>query len=223
MAGTSIVIGLLRAAAPCYNGRIPMDENPPSHPGLPEESYIYKTLGAKTLALFVLQRIGAPFVLLVVGSALLLIQRQDFITQIPIPDFPYYLTLGGLACILLFAIFFVLAFFISWLVYVNYKFALGENSLKIKRGILNKEEVAIPYRQIQDVDVRRDLGFRMMGLSRIIILTAGHEDPMEHDDYSEERGESEGYFPALDHNLAEWLQAEILKRANVQKVVETKE
>ena len=104
--------------------------------------------------------------------------------------------------------------FMVWLTYRNYKYCLGEDSLKIKRGILNKEEVAIPYRQIQDVDIKRDLYFQMMGLSRIIILTAGQEDETPRD------SESEGILPALDKDLAEWFQAELLKRANVQKVVE---
>jgi len=199
-----------------------MDENPPSHPGVPEESYTYQNLGKKTLMIFVLQRIGAPFVLLLVSIGLFSIQGEDFLKQVPVPNFPSYIGLIAWACFFLFAIFFLLAFFIAWLIYVNYKFALGDNSLKIKRGILNKEEVAIPYRQIQDVDINRDLSFQMMGLSRIVILTAGHEDSRDSSDDPAERGQSEGYLPALDKDLAEWLQAELLKRANVQKVVEEK-
>ncbi len=69
--------------------------------------------------------------------------------------------------------------------------------MKIKRGILNKEEVAIPYRQIQDVDIRRDISFQMLGLSRIVILTAGHEDNEKPGD-----DDTEGILPALDKDLA---------------------
>jgi uncharacterized membrane protein YdbT with pleckstrin-like domain len=110
----------------------------------------------------------------------------------------------------------VLLVFFTWMEYRTYKYCLGENSLKIKRGLFTKEEVAIPYRQIQDVDIRRDLYFQMMGLSRIIILTAGQEDETPDD------SESEGILPALDKNLAEWMQAQLLERANVQKVIEEK-
>jgi uncharacterized membrane protein YdbT with pleckstrin-like domain len=195
-----------------------MDETPPSHPGVPEESYTYQTLGGKTLMMFVLQRIGAPFILLLVSIGLFALQGQSFLAQIPIPQFAQYLDLAAWACLALFAIFFLLAFFVAWLIYVNFKFSLGDNSLKIKRGILNKQEVAIPYRQIQDVNIDRDLSFRMMGLSRLVILTAGQEDKQE----DNEDAESEGFLPALDKNLAEWLQAELLKRANVQKIVEEK-
>jgi uncharacterized membrane protein YdbT with pleckstrin-like domain len=199
-----------------------MDENPPSHPGVPEESYTYQKLGRKTLIIFVLQRIGAPFVLLLVSIGLFAIQGESFLAQVPISNFAQYIYLAAWACLILFGVFFLLAFFISWLVYTNYKFALGDNSLKIKRGIFDQEEVAIPYRQIQDVDLDRPLGYRMMGVSHIVILTAGHEDQPSSGDPLEERGQSEGVFPVLDKDLAEWLQAEILKRANVQKVVEEK-
>ena len=55
----------------------------------------------------------------------------------------------------------------------------------------------------------------MIGLSQIVIITAGHdEDEKPGDD------DTEGTLPALDKDLAEWMQAELLKRANVQKVTE---
>ena len=123
--------------------------------------------------------------------------------------------MGAWIALALFIAVFLVTFLIAWLIYANYKFCLGDDSLKIKRGILNKEEVAIPYRQIQDVDIRRDISFQMLGLSSIVILTAGHEE-----DEKPGEDESEGVLPALDKNLAEWMQAELLKRANVQKVTE---
>jgi uncharacterized membrane protein YdbT with pleckstrin-like domain len=195
-----------------------MDETPTSHPGVPEEAY--QKLGGKTLMIFVLQRIQASLVLLVVSIILFAVKGQSFLAQVPIPNFGYYIYLAALACFILFVIFFLLSFLIAWLIYINYKFSLGENSLKIKRGILTKEEVAIPYRQIQDVDIARDLSFQMLGLSRIVILTAGHEDDPK--SVTSESGESEGFLPALDKDLAEWLQTQLLQRANVQKIVEEK-
>ena len=58
----------------------------------------------------------------------------------------------------------------------------------------------------------RDLAFQALGLSRLVILTAGEEEE------AGSSGESEGILPALDKNLAEWLQAELMKRANIQKI-----
>ena len=90
---------------------------------------------------------------------------------------------------------------------------MANDSFKIKRGILGKTENAIPYHQIQNVDIERSFLFQILGLSRIVILTAGHEDekPRAND-------EAEDVIPAIDKKLAEWLQTELLKRADIQKV-----
>lgn len=95
---------------------------------------------------------------------------------------------------------------------------MTEDSLKIKRGIFSKTENAIPYRQIQNVDIERDLVFQMLGLSRLIILTAGHEDEPKGVPYGSD--ESEGVIPAIDQKLAEYLQTELLKRADIEKTVQ---
>ena len=197
-----------------------MQETPVAHPGIQEEEY--RTLGHKTLLIFILSRIHAAtvFLLLTIGIFILGMQTsktQGLFSNLPVKNVSMYLGVAMEASAALFVLSFIIAFLVSWLIYINYKFSLGEDSLKIKRGILNKEEIAIPYRQIQDVDIERDLSFQLFGLSRIVILTAGHDDDKPDGD-----DESEGILPALDKNLAEWLQSELLRRANVQKVVETK-
>ncbi|HVO29073.1 MAG TPA: PH domain-containing protein [Candidatus Paceibacterota bacterium] len=192
-----------------------MDEKPVDHPGVPQDEY--HKLGPKTLWIFVLQRVNAAAAFLLLAVVLFAIKDEPFLKlAAPVGDLRPYANIGAWAVLGIFVIVFFFTFLVAWLIYINYKYMLGDDSLKIKRGILNKEEVAMPYRQIQDVDIERDLSFQMMGLSRIVILTAGHEDEKPEDD------ESEGILPAMDKDLAEWLQAELLKRANVQKVVETK-
>jgi putative membrane protein len=191
-----------------------MDETPITHPGVPEE--VYHTMGKKTFWIFFLERAHAAFTLLILTIVLFMIAQQSFLAKTPFGDITSYAVLTSWVCLALFIAALAITFLAGWLIYINYKYCLGDDSLKIKRGILNKEEVAIPYRQIQDVDIKRDLSFQMIGLSRIVILTAGHEDEKPGDD------ESEGILPALDKDLAEWMQAELLKRANVQKVTEEK-
>ncbi len=193
-----------------------MEEGPITHPGIPEEQY--RTLGKKTLWIFVFERVNGAGVFLILAAVFLVMGTQKSLAATPFGNLAAYAMIGAGISAILFVVMFGLVFFVSLLVYKNYKFALGEDSLKIKRGILEKEEIAIPYRQIQDVDIERDLSFQMMGLSRIMILTAGHEDvgrPGEDD--------SEGILPALDKDLAEWLQQELLRRANIQKVAEEKD
>ena len=114
--------------------------------------------------------------------------------------------------IVIFVLSFLLAFFISWLIYINYTFSLAEDAFKISHGILNKEETAIPYRQLQSVDLRQDLFGQIIGFGRIVVLTAGHD---EHD----ERGEAEIEFPAIDMELAKRIQSELLKRSETERVI----
>jgi uncharacterized membrane protein YdbT with pleckstrin-like domain len=194
-----------------------MEEHPVDHPGVPAESYTYHTLGKKTLWIFVLQRIHTAAIVLVFAIGLFALKDQPFLANVPVVhDLRPYMQMVTLVAFGLFIIVFLITFLVAWLIYLNYKFALGDDALKIKQGIFNKEETAIPYRQIQNVDIERDLTYQMFGLSRIVILTAGEEEEKAGED------ESEGILPGLDKDLAEWLQAELLKRANVQKVVEEK-
>lgn len=177
----------------------------------------YHVLGRKTFLISLFERTNGAFAFLLAAAVLLVVSNQKSLVATPLGNIAGYALMGAEIAAALFVIIFAITFFISWLMYRNFKFALGENSLKIKRGILEREEIAIPYRQIQDVDIERSLSFQMMGLSRLMILTAGREDvgkPGEDD--------SEGILPALDKNMAEWLQHELLERANIQKVTEEK-
>ncbi len=190
-----------------------MDEKPVDHPGVPDEQY--HTLGRKTLLIFLLQRIHTAGTILLFAILFTAFKDNQYLQTAPgIGDISRYTNMITWALWATFILVFLITYLVSWIIYTHYKFMLSENSLKIKRGIFNKEEVAIPYRQIQDVDIKRDLGFQMMGLSRLVILTAGHDDQTSGDD------QSEGVFPGLDKDLAEWLQRELLERANVQKVIE---
>ena len=191
-----------------------MDETPITHPGIPEE--VYHTMGKKTFWIFFAERANTAFIFLLIAIVLFAIAGQPFLVATPIGTLSGYAMMGAWIALSLFILVSAVTFLIAWLIYKNYKYCLGEDSLKIKRGILDKKEVAIPYRQIQDVDIDRDLTFQMIGLSRIVILTAGHDDAKPEDDASE------GQLPALDKDLAEWLQAQLLSRANVQKVTEEK-
>jgi len=176
----------------------------------------YQTLGKKVFWLFFLQISPAAFVLLLISIILFILSFQPFLLNSLFGNIQKYATGIALIAFMLFLVVAAGAFALAWLTYINYVFLLGEDSFKIKRGILNKAEGAIPYRQIQNVDIERSFAFQMLGLSRLIVLTAGHED-----EPTQNKDEAEGVIPALDKNLAEWLQTELLKRAEVQKTVQT--
>lgn len=176
---------------------------------------IYRYLGRKTFWLFVFNRISAAAVILLVAAVLLVLGQSGALNNV-FKNLNIILFECGLIGVGAAVIVFGVTLLISWLIYANYKFLLDNDALKIKRGVFEKEEIAIPYRQIQNVDIERDLSYQLLGLSRLVILTAGHEEVKGEED------ESEGILPALDKDLAEGLQKELLERANVQKVTESK-
>lgn len=191
----------------------------PASPGAPVEHAEvldgkYHKLGKKTLWLFVLDRIRAAMILLVVTIAAFSIQGQPWVATAFGKAGAAYVDEAAWWLLLLFLVVFALSYFIAWLIYVNYKFLIGEDALRISRGIFSKEVIAIPYRQIQDADIERSLYFRMFGVSKLVILTAGREDVK-----AEGGDEAEGILPAMDKGLAEWMQKELLRRTEVQRVV----
>ncbi len=175
-------------------------------------------LGYKTLVLFVLARFGSLFVFgfIVIGLVVPVLGNltpPQVLSQFPnLPN--ALLGIGNL--LVLFGVFLgLLAILIGFLEYTHYTFSLGDNSLSVQRGILNTVEVAIPYRQIQSVDIDRNLFDQIVGVSRLVILSAGQADKSDEE-------ESREILPALDADRAESLQKEILRRADIEKVSEVK-
>lgn len=167
-------------------------------------------LGIKTFWLFVLGRSQATF-FLVLASIVLLVAKAFIPAQFS--GYGSYATDIILVLIGLAIITEAFALIIGWLTYINYTFTIDANALKIRKGILNHEETALPYRQIQTINLKQDLLGRMIGVSQLVILTAGHEDANE-----PVSGESEGEFPVIDSELAANLQDELLKRADTERV-----
>jgi uncharacterized membrane protein YdbT with pleckstrin-like domain len=177
----------------------------------------YQTLGKKVFWLFFLQVSPAAFIFLLISIIIFIASFQASPPDTPFGDIQQYAPAAALITLIISAFLFAISLTVAWLTYKNYIFMLAEDSFKIKRGFLSKTENAIPYRQIQNVDIERSIIFQMFGLSRLVILTAGHEDETlkDHD-------EAEGIIPAIDQKLAEFLQTELLKRSDVQKITAAK-
>ena len=104
----------------------------------------------------------------------------------------------------------------SWVKYISCTFILSEYALIIKHGLINKKEISIPYRQIQNVNIDQSAANRMMGVSKLIILTAGQES-------NPRAGESEGVFDVIDASVAKELQENLLRRTNVQQIEQSRQ
>jgi uncharacterized membrane protein YdbT with pleckstrin-like domain len=195
-----------------------MDNNTiPDPSGTPAQKQKYQTLGKKVFWLFFLQVSPITLIFLIISVILFVFSFQPFSADTLFGNIQNYALSTSLILFVFSLLIAIISLIYAWLTYINYVFLMAEDSFKIKRGILSKTEDAIPYHQIQNVDIERSFMFQMLGLSRLIILTAGHEDE------SPKGGdEAEGVISAIDKEIAGVLQSELLRRANVQKVTETK-
>ena len=95
-------------------------------------------------------------------------------------------------------------------------FTLEEFGLRLKKGVLRIEEISIPYRQMQDVDVTRPIIYRLFGLSRLVVFSAGHEEPGEPD-------QTNTIFDPMDYEIAEEIRVLLGRRIGVQVIEGEKE
>ncbi len=108
----------------------------------------------------------------------------------------------------------VFAFVMAYGWYWSFRYKLEDNDLSFEQGLISRQEISIPFRQIQNADIEQSILYRIFGLADLVILNSGHEDPQ-----SATKNESEIIMPALNIQEARRLQEYLLDRANVQKVV----
>lgn len=187
------------------------------------DSREFHHLGPKTLLIFILQSSLPALAVLVALIGVITVgpvALQSFTTSGVRPETLLaarsLIELVSLAGLGLFLLTFSIAILYAWLRYVTYQYAIGDHSFQVERGILSREEISIPYRQIQNVDIYQSLFERLLGVSRVIILTAGHEDLT-----GEERGESEGVLPIIDKRMADSIRNDLLSRTKIQEVRHT--
>ena len=171
---------------------------------------VYQRLGRKTLYLFISQQIGAGIIMLIAAILLSALEAHGLFSKTPLAPWSGWIVLAGW---ILFALTLGITLLATYLNYANYEFLLDDDALKIRRGILSRTETAIPYRQIQDVDIEQNFSERIWGIARLAILTAGHNESTGGNE-----DDSEGVLPAIDRTLADALQTELLRRADIEKV-----
>ncbi len=171
---------------------------------------IYKRLGGRAFILFFLRH-GQWFVLNLLLLALVIAAR----IMIVMPDFitPLMLDQVTLGVLLLLPLTLLIGLIGTLFQYFGYSYCLDDHSLKVKTGIIDIHVDAVPYRQMEDINNRRNLLFRLLGLSRLIILSGGTQDAGDAND------ESKNIIPAIDKHVAEYLQEELIKRANVARTI----
>lgn len=111
--------------------------------------------------------------------------------------------------IILAAVWIIGSYLWSRLYYNCYKFDFSEGVFKKEKGIVLKKYTSIPYKRIQNVDIHRGLLARMLGLSNLMIQTAGSSGGG-----NVLTGNPEGKLPGLTKERAEEIRKELMKKTS---------
>jgi uncharacterized membrane protein YdbT with pleckstrin-like domain len=178
-------------------------------------------LGKKAFLLFLSRKVTAAIVILLVAFILADIGpsiSQGIAGITAIGGSASYGTAssisGGIAyasmlLFLLGVIVFLIGFIISLLQYRNYAFVMEEFDMKMRRGVTNQRVISIPYRQIQAVNVVRSLAYRFFGVSKLVMITAGHDDPGTNE-------EADTVLDPIDKDTAEEIRVFLERKIGVQ-------
>lgn len=172
----------------------------------------YQRLGVKTFWLSLSERLSFSMGFLFLAVVSIIATRLTLVPEQVKP----LIIVGEIVFFAIFIISFCVGFISSYLTYKNHLFCLASDAFKIKRGVFTQVETAFPYRQIQNVEIERRLLFRMLGLSKLVIITAGHDNPRTI------RNEAEGALPMIEKEIAEALQVELIRRSDIQRTMTTR-
>jgi len=106
----------------------------------------------------------------------------------------------------------VIGITVNLLNYISCRFGLDEYGFKLHRGIISRNEISIPFHQIQDVNVYQSVLGRLFGVGKLIILTAGNEEKLLNGE------ESEVVFGTIDISIAKSLQKQLVEKSSIQLV-----
>jgi uncharacterized membrane protein YdbT with pleckstrin-like domain len=178
-------------------------------------------LGYKAFFLLALRRVAAGIVLFILVSFITVFSHYllngliDLITNAGVSK----IEAGNIASmILLYTILIIfwlavliifLGVLISYLEYINHTYTFNEFDIIMREGILDKKETSIPYRQIQDVNIDRSLVYQILGLSDLILRTAGTEEKNEH-------GMTDINIGPIDKDTAEEIKTMLERKIGVQ-------
>jgi putative membrane protein len=71
---------------------------------------------------------------------------------------------------------YALLLFWEYLVWKKFDYFIQEDSVKITKGVFRRQEREIPFRRIQNVDIKRNIVHRILGIAKIDLETAGGQD-----------------------------------------------
>ncbi|MDD4989286.1 MAG: PH domain-containing protein [Candidatus Pacebacteria bacterium] len=177
----------------------------------------YKKLGTRAFYFFTLERSVPALCLFILECVFIVIQAFggfEFLTNIFGQDTASLVLDYAVSIVLaLFLFACVFALLSAYAAYSAFRYKVDENGFAIEQGIFSKDEISLPFKQIQNIDVEQSILYRIFGMSNLVILTAGHEDKG-----FDTREESEIVIPAMTFADAKELQKFLLEKANIDEV-----
>ena len=175
----------------------------------------YQHVGIKTFFINLIKN-GLPTIFIfIIWVVLLVIKTQGVgnVFSLNTPDIiqisDFILNWAIFGSFVFVALLFALALLITSIDYFTFYFMIDNSGLCIKKGLVDKQEISIPYKQIQDIDIDRPFIYQMFGVCRLNILTAGQDSDHDNDP-------TEANFPIIDKDLAYNLRETLLGHSSTQ-------
>jgi len=101
---------------------------------------------------------------------------------------------------------------VALLQYRFFTVTLGEFDVRLRKGIFSIQEITIPYRQMQNVDIVRSLFYRIFGVSKLVIMSAGHDEDLT------DTAVTNTVFNPISKNIAEEIRILLERKIGVQVI-----
>jgi len=85
----------------------------------------------------------------------------------------FFTTVSPLGGVAVGGLLFVLGVAHALALYASWRYGLDDDALELERGVFTKVDTAVPYVRIQHVDTQRNPLDRLLGLSSVVVYTAG--------------------------------------------------
>lgn len=105
---------------------------------------------------------------------------------------------------------FLASFIWEYLVWRNYTFSIEEGGIKISHGVVRKKDRDIPLGRVQNIDIRRNIFHRILGIAEVDFETAGGK-------------KTEAGLKYLEKNKAEEIKTQIKRQKADEEVTKARE
>ncbi len=107
----------------------------------------------------------------------------------------------------------LITYLVALLVYQNFVFWIDNNGFEKEYGVFHKYHVGIPFQQIQNVNIKRSIIDRWLGLAHIEIETAGSSAAIGNTTAGASKSTAEGVLPGISVECAKQVQDILLTKS----------